>query len=718
MADRPVFNDRYEVHSRIGRGGMADVFLARDRLLDRPVAVKVLFPEYATDPSFVERFRREAQSAANLNHPNVVGVYDWGRQGGTYFIVMEYVNGRTLADLLRADGPLGAQRAAEIAADVASALGFAHRSGVVHRDVKPANILIATSGAVKVADFGIARALNSATEQDLTQAGAVMGTATYFSPEQAQGATPDPRSDLYSLGIVMYEMLAGRPPFTGDNPVAIAYRQVHDQPRPLSQVQPNVPRPYEAITTKLLAKNPADRYPSADDLRADLQRFRDGQPVLAAGAGPGGMAAAAAAAAAAGAAATAPTPVTRPADAPTVATPAAVAPTQAVRPVATPAQREQYAQVARPADGGQFSGGRVPPSRPPLDDDRGRGGAGWWVTGGLFAVVLIGIGAFLLLRALNDTETTPGDFITVPDVRLKTRDEARDLIARAGLQYKEEAQATDSVQPGLVWDQRPARGNQVLRNDTVTVVYNPAKQTVALPSLVGTTKDQAVQILASLGLKAQFKDAESPDRPAGTVLAQDPAPGDIPAGATVTITISVGKGKVTVPNVLNLDQAVASNQLGAAGLVAKVAPEASPTVPTGAVVRTDPPVGTEVDKGSAVTLVVSSGPAPVEVPKLVGLTESAARDKLQELGLKASVTTTDVPNGSEQAGKVILQGTPETTKVPPGSTVTLTVGKALPPTTTTTIATTTTTTTTTTTPTTTGGTTTTTQAKPPPTPPA
>ncbi|HUS61295.1 MAG TPA: protein kinase, partial [Acidimicrobiales bacterium] len=207
MSQQTVFNGRYELHRRLARGGMADVFLARDSLLDRPVAVKVLFPEFATDPSFVERFRREAQSAANLNHPNIVAVYDWGQEEGTYFIVMEYVEGRSLADIIKTEGPLHPKRAAEVASDIAAALGFAHRNGVIHRDIKPGNVLITPSGQVKVADFGIARALDAAAEQNLTQAGSVMGTATYFSPEQAQGLSLDPRSDLYSVGIVLYEMV-------------------------------------------------------------------------------------------------------------------------------------------------------------------------------------------------------------------------------------------------------------------------------------------------------------------------------------------------------------------------------------------------------------------------------------------------------------------------------------------------------------------------------
>ena len=223
-----VFSNRYELTHLIARGGMAQVYRARDRLLDRPVAIKVLFPELSVDRAFVERFRREAQAAANLSHPNIVPVFDWGEDGGTYFIVMEFIDGQPLSAVLRATGPMPADRVADIGSHVAAALAYAHRHGVVHRDVKPGNVLITDDGLVKVTDFGIARAVN--TEESLTQTGAVMGTATYFSPEQAEGIGVDSRSDIYSLGVVLYEMVAGRPPFLGESPVAVASKHVRDQP--------------------------------------------------------------------------------------------------------------------------------------------------------------------------------------------------------------------------------------------------------------------------------------------------------------------------------------------------------------------------------------------------------------------------------------------------------------------------------------------------------
>src|SRR6516162_9226544 len=259
-----VFSNRYEIQRELAQGGMAEVYLAHDQLLDRPVALKALFPEYAREPSFVERFRREAQAAANLNHPNIVAIYDWGQEAGTYFIVMEYVEGRTLRDIIRTEGPIEPGRAADITAEIASALAFAHRSGVVHRDVKPGNVLITPQGNVKVTDFGIARA---GASDGLTQTGSVMGTATYFSPEQAQGLAVDGRSDVYSLGVVLYEMVTGVAPFTGDSPVAVAYKHVREDPVPPSQRKTELPPDLQQIILTALAKDPDARYQSADDMR-------------------------------------------------------------------------------------------------------------------------------------------------------------------------------------------------------------------------------------------------------------------------------------------------------------------------------------------------------------------------------------------------------------------------------------------------------------------
>src|SRR5438552_1178884 len=275
-----VYSGRYELVRRIARGGMAEVYLARDLLLDRPVALKMLFPELSVDQAFVARFRREAQAAANLSHPNIVSVYDWGEGDGAYFIVMEYVDGRPLSSHIRAEGALLPDRAAAVGAAVAAALGFAHKAGVIHRDVKPGNVLITADGQVKVADFGIARA-TSAAQEDLTQTGAVMGTATYFSPEQAQGLPVDPRTDVYSLGVVLYEMVTGRPPFSGDSAVAIAYKHVRETPVPPREVNPALPQAFQDVVLQAMAKNPAARYATAEDLRADLLRYRQGRPVLA-----------------------------------------------------------------------------------------------------------------------------------------------------------------------------------------------------------------------------------------------------------------------------------------------------------------------------------------------------------------------------------------------------------------------------------------------------
>ncbi|MGD9705825.1 MAG: Stk1 family PASTA domain-containing Ser/Thr kinase [Acidimicrobiia bacterium] len=672
-SDRPVFNDRYEIQQRIGRGGMADVFVARDRLLDRPVAIKVLFPEFATDPNFVERFRREAQSAANLNHPNIVGVYDWGRESNTYFMAMEYVNGRTLADILRANGKLNARQAAEIAAEVAAALGFAHRSGVVHRDVKPANILIANDGRVKVADFGIARALNSAHEQDLTQAGAVMGTATYFSPEQAQGAQPDPRSDLYSLGIVLYEMVGGRPPFAGDNPVAIAYKQVHDTPQPLNQLAPDVPRPFEAIVAKLLAKNASVRYATAEELRDDLRRFRDGQPVQALTALMGGAAAAAAAAAG-------------------VTT---AVPSTTVTPRTTATATAAYSSTtAMPRTTAVPSGGYPSQQQPVYEPPRR---TGLYVLGSILAIVALVLGGILLFNYLT-SENEPTT-ITMPELRNLTLEDAIAELDSRDLKYEAIPEAKEGVGENVVWDQLPLPTVIVTTDQIITIKFNPGVEPIALVDVVGKTYDEAFQLLSTDGFVPQRVDQDDPEgRPAGTVIGQVPGAGtQLKPGETVQVIVSKGKGQEVVPVLQNKSEAAAKSELEALGFVVERAEEFNDLIPAGQVIGTDPAAGQSADKGSTVKLIVSKGAELVDVPPLIGVTENLARQALQDRELKARVQTVTVAFDDDSAGKVVAQ-TPSSGQVPKGSTVTITVAVAGPAPATTTTTTTSTTTTTTTTP--------------------
>ena len=681
--DHPVFNDRYEVHSRIGRGGMADVFLARDRLLDRPVAVKVLFPEYATDPSFVERFRREAQSAANLTHPNIVGVYDWGRQGSTYFIVMEYVNGRSLADILRADGVILPQRAADIAFDVAGALGFAHASNVVHRDVKPGNILVNPAGAVKVADFGIARALNSAHEQDLTQAGAVMGTATYFSPEQAQGSTPDPRSDLYSLGIVMYEMVSGKPPFAGDNPVAIAYKQVHEMPRRLRELAPEVPADYEAIVMKLLSKSPSNRYANGDELRADLKRFRDGLPVSAAPR-------VAAPPAVAPTSAIAPitpahgTEVVRPAAATTVQPRQAAQPTEVVRQPARVSNDPMIAQQQRPAQ-------RPAPTGPAYDDEPKR--TGWYIAAGVLVLALAGLLTWFLTNS-NKTKTPVEAQVTIPtDLIGQPREIVEQQLRKLKLIPIPEGRNSDQVALGIVFLTDPAPATAVPVASEVKVVYNSGPNKKTIKNYVGGTEADANKDLAALGLLVVRKGAESPDKPAGTVLAQDPPPGDYPPGTKVTLTISDGVTQITLPNITGQGRDASVSQLTALGLKPSVEEAASDTIEKGKVIGYKPDQAPTVAKDSPIVILVSSGLGDTAVPVLTGLTQEEALTKIQEAGfLVGTPGAKDVLLGGPEDGKVVGQDPPAGTKVAKRSRVTFTIGRGVAPATTTTLAPTTTTT--------------------------
>ncbi len=678
-----VINDRYEIHKRIGRGGMADVFSARDLLLDRQVAVKVLFPEFATDANFVERFRREAQSAASLSHPNIVNVYDWGKYEGTYFIVMEEVQGRTLAEVLSTNKQLTSKQAAEIASEVAAALGFAHDNHVAHRDIKPANILIGSNGQVKVADFGIARALNAPTESNLTQVGSVMGTATYFSPEQAQGAQPDPRTDLYSLGIVMYEMVAGKPPFTGENPVSIAYKQVHDAPQPLVQIVADVPRSFEAIVAKLLAKDPRMRYPSAAALRDDLRRFRNDEPVQALAAianaqnrNAATLAGAAAAGAAAGATTVNPT----------------VAPT-GVMPTGTP--RASTVPSAGMLEAGYPTGASADAAY--YDSTASR--TGWYALGAFVALILLVIGGVLLFQALsgdarNDEPTT----FVLDDYTNRPLTEVTADLTLNEIRFRTIAEENNLVAVGFVHKTDPIGGTLILPDQTVDVYYNPDPQLVPIPNVVGVGLEEARARLAAEGFDVGDVTTEERDDVAeNTVTKMNPL-AETPAkqGTLVDLTVAAPPASVQVPGeVIGMSEIDARAVLTAAPyeFVVTATVTSSPTVPENMVMQIRPGPGELVPKGSDVVITVSSGPEPVRVPVVRGRTEAQARNTLTELGLRPVVSYQDGTFGPAEDGRVISQSQPAGTLVPPGTEVEIVVARnTAPPTT---IAPTTTSTTTT-----------------------
>ncbi len=688
-----VINDRYEIHKRIGRGGMADVFSARDLLLDRQVAVKVLFPEFATDANFVERFRREAQSAASLSHPNIVNVYDWGKFEGTYFIVMEEVQGRTLAEILSTNKQLTSKQAAEIASEVAAALGFAHDNHVAHRDIKPANILIGTNGQVKVADFGIARALNAPTESNLTQVGSVMGTATYFSPEQAQGAQPDPRSDLYSLGIVMYEMVAGRPPFTGENPVSIAYKQVHDSPQPLVQIVADVPRSFEAIVAKLLAKDPKMRYPSAAALRDDLRRFRNDEPVQALAAAANaraGIAGAAAAGALAGATTVNPT----------------VAPT-GMMPGAAPRSDSV------PSTGMVEAGYPTGASADAMYYDTNPSRTGWYALGAFVALILLVIGGVLLFQALGGDEgdAEPAQFVLDDYTNRPLEEVIADLTAK-NIRFVTTPEESALVAVNFVVRTDPPAGTLILKDDTVEVFFNPDPQLVPVPNVVTLPITEASSLLAADGfVVGTITNEERDDLAENTVISSDPAAGT-PAlqGTVVNLVVAAPLSSVQVPgDVIGMTEVEARALLQAApyDFVVTTDVRSSPTVAAGTVMEIRPGPGELIAKGSDVLIIVSNGPEPVRVPAVVGRTEAQARNTLTEEGLVPSVSYVDVPAGATDDGRVVAQSLPAGSQVDPGTAITITVGRAI-----TTVPPPTTSTTTTTTPPTTAPTTTTTTVAP------
>ncbi len=458
---------------------MADVWVGHDRLLDRRVAIKILHPEFAANESFVERFRREAQAAANLNHVNIVDIYDWGRDQGVYYMVMQLIPGRNLRELLRAEGALEPRRVAEIGAAVAAALGAAHDRGLVHRDIKPANVLLTPEGGVKVTDFGIARAWDDSDQ--LTRTGAVIGTATYFSPEQAQGLTADGRSDLYALGVVMYELLTGVPPFVGESPVSVAYQHVREFAPPPSDLNPNIPAALDAIVMRCLEKDPRRRYQTAAALAGDLTRFLAGQaPAAMAGHRPTGL--------------TGRVPV---------APPPAEAPTRLMTPTARP-----------PLPPGPTA------SREVAYADPGRPDRSTLIIGILAAVALLGLGLFLLFRLLLPA----GDaaLVPIPDLRGQTRADAVATLEGLGLQVGDDITVPDAELPaGLVAGTDPAAGQEVEAGSTVRLLISSGTGDATVPSLVGETETRARDLLTQAGLGVDVSYEPSDVIPMGTVISQD-----------------------------------------------------------------------------------------------------------------------------------------------------------------------------------------------------
>ena len=599
--------ERYQLTTHLARGGMADVYQGVDSLLDRKVAIKILHSQFSMDEAFVTRFRKEAQAAANLTHPNIVGIYDWGQLDSTYFIVMELVDGRSLREVLKSSGPLLPRRAVEISSEVAAALSVAHRSGLVHRDVKPGNILLAPDGTVKVTDFGIARAWNDS--QELTKTGAVMGTATYFSPEQAQGQPADERSDVYSLGIVLFEMLTGKTPFRGDSPVAVAYQHVSQAAVAPSTINPDVSPELDALVLKALSKSPEDRYQTAEAMRADLWRLLQGEKPLVALGAP-----VAAAALDEGA--------TR------------MLPTQAPPPATVPPD-EVYRQL-----------------EPPPSSNLA------FVFGTFALLATLAVLVYLVFNTLNaGTSPTPVDeVVTIPNVAGQTETEGLLILQRAGLTAVPQAEASEDVEAGIVLRTEPPAGEQVPVDTEVTLFFSAGSERFPVPRVELLELSAAEDLIRAQGFTVgDVTEETNDDVPAGNVISQDPAPGtSLPEGSPVNLVVSSGPEFVTWEPVEGLTEAEALAVLEGLGLEVTVEREFDEEIEEGLAVSTDPEAGTEVSPGSSVELTVSDGPAPIEVPDLRGLDVPTARARANDLGFDIRVSN-DLFPVSDPSGVDIIQ---------------------------------------------------------------
>ncbi len=551
MTQPQLLGGRYELDGVVGRGGMAEVYRARDIRLDRIVAVKTLRDDLARDQTFQARFRREAQSAASLNHPSIIAVYDTGEDmaGSIAFpyIVMEYVDGRTLRDLMRDDRRLLPERALEIVDGVLRALDYSHRNGIVHRDIKPANVMLTRHGDVKVMDFGIARALSD-SQVTMTQTAQVIGTAQYLSPEQARGERVDARSDLYSTGCLLYELLTGRPPFTGDSPIAIAYQHVRENPIPPSQVDPEIPRWADAIVLKAMAKAPGDRYQNAAEMRADIQRAMSGLPVSA--------------------------------------------------PSAEMLQRTQRmagpTMVAPPTaaiPGYEYGPGQEPPGG-------GHGRVWLWVLFGAIVLAAIIAVAYFVLGGGS------GKTYAVPQVTGLTYKAATQKLVKAHLQPQRIDQTSATVSKNHVISTDPSWGTMLPANSVVKVYVSSGQKQVTVPSVVGEDVNAAQTKLTNLNLNPVIKTDAASTAPANTVVKQSPAGGkSVNPGSTVTLYVSAGGTKV--PNVVGLQEPSAKAILEGDGFAVKIQQLPGPDgTADNAVWQQQPSANANAAKGSTVTIYV------------------------------------------------------------------------------------------------------------------
>ncbi|MEV5978753.1 Stk1 family PASTA domain-containing Ser/Thr kinase [Streptomyces sp. NPDC052114] len=622
---------RYELGQVLGRGGMAEVYLAHDTRLGRTVAVKTLRVDLARDPSFQARFRREAQSAASLNHPAIVAVYDTGEDYvdgvSIPYIVMEYVDGSTLRELLHSGRKLLPERAMEMTIGILQALEYSHRNGIVHRDIKPANVMLTRNGQVKVMDFGIARAMGE-SGMTMTQTAAVIGTAQYLSPEQAKGEQVDARSDLYSTGCLLYELLTVRPPFVGDSPVAVAYQHVREEPQAPSVFDGEITPEMDAIVLKALTKDPDYRYQSADEMRADIEACLDGQPVAA---------------------------------------------TAAMGAVGYGGPDDQQTAMLRPQNGGQTS--MMPPVNPDdgygYDEGRGRrqkkSNASTWLL--VLAGVLVLVGAILIGKWAfsgggGDDSTKAPNFVG------EKLDRAKESAENVGLKLEIGKREPCAKYPkGVVCDQDPAADSEIKKGETVTVTVSTGSPKIMVPDVQGLSFDEAEKLLNDKGFSNIEQKTEESDRTAGKVIAQDPE-GDTKAekSATITLTVAKKKAQSTVPSVAGKTWEEAKQQIEANDLVAQREDVASEDVEEGKVIQTTPTAGSPADPGSTVTVQVAKKAEEATVPPLAGQKLKDARKAIEDAGLTVGTIT-----GPQDDDALVVLPQPNTgEKVAPGSAVNLT----------------------------------------------